>query len=513
MGLHQFFHQHLAGAREEIHLARVDVVQVFGHHADALGLEEAEHERRIALAHVNGRKTFEDGAAAEDLRFQVLALGAGLEQVVDQDFHRIRAVARRGGDGAAVAAAVRQHEVVHAAQARGAVADAGRHARAQHGHDQHVLVGEIVFARQDLGRFAIEGAVVVQIRGKLFEVHGCSLGAVRDLGGGPVFIVKLVHRLAAQLERIGHVEEILGVARKQQRIRFHQRDKARQDLALGLLVKINHHVAAEDDVELAADGPAVGQQVQRLERDHVAQFLAHARLAFALALALEEKAARALRAHFIEPVHRVHAVGGVGQHVGVDVGGDDVAVGRERVERFAHRHGDRIRLFAGGRGRAPDVERLALALDVFGQQREVVRFAEERRQVGGQRIGKRFPLLAQAAGFEVVQVLGKRRDAGGAQAARQAAVHHLLFAVGQRDAGALVDEAAHTLEVPGIEVELFNGVFGMRHGGSLILRYCLKLFPLVGLGRLGAGLGGGRAGRLGGRLGRGSSWQAHGRLG
>ena len=46
MGLHQLLDQHLAGAREEVDLARVDVVEVFGDHADFFHLQKIAARRR-----------------------------------------------------------------------------------------------------------------------------------------------------------------------------------------------------------------------------------------------------------------------------------------------------------------------------------------------------------------------------------------------------------------------------------------------------------------------------------
>jgi len=101
---------------------------------------------------------------------------------------------------------------------------------------------------------------------------------------------------------------------------------------------------------------------------------------------------------------------------------------------------------------------------VLGQQREMMRLAEERRQVGRQRIRERFPLIAHAASFQVVQVADERGDAGRAQAPGQTAVDHLLLAVGQRDAGPLVNHGADPLEVLASEIKFLDRIrFSLRH--------------------------------------------------
>src|SRR5256885_9843624 len=54
--------------------------------------------------------------------------------------------------------------MVHAAHAHGAVPDAGRDARAQHGDQDHVLVGDKVFAGQHLDGVVLEMRVVIEER-------------------------------------------------------------------------------------------------------------------------------------------------------------------------------------------------------------------------------------------------------------------------------------------------------------------------------------------------------------
>ncbi len=87
----------------------------------------------------------------------------------------------------------------------------------------------------------------------------------------------------------------------------------------------------------------------------------------------------------------------------------------------------------------------------------MVRLAEERGEIGGQRIGEGFPLFGVVGALQHVQVLLEGSDAGGAQASREATVNHFLLAVGQCDAGPLVDQATHSLEITAVEIELLAG--------------------------------------------------------
>ena len=228
---------------------------------------------------------------------------------------------------------------------------------------------------------------------------------------------------------------------------------ALQYLALGGGVEVDHHVAAEDDVKGLAQGPVGAHQVEGAELDAAGQLGPHAHLAGVAAGAAHEMAAlplsrQATRIGVVNP-----RLGG-GQHLGVDVAGDDAHLGL-RAQGLGHRHGDGIGLFAGGRGAAPDAQAAAGArAQVVGQRAEVMVFAEEGGQVGGQAVHELLPLglglgRAAAALLQPLQVVSEVGVACLAQAARQPAVDHGLLAGIQADARALVDQAAHLLVVGG----------------------------------------------------------------
>src|SRR5690606_21757595 len=99
--------------------------------------------------------TGQHAPATEDRHFEIGMGAAGLEDGVDLLFYRRAAVTRRAFvdvlPGVAGARAVaRQHEMIHAAYPQARIADARRHARAEHGVDHLVLAGDVVVAGQEL---------------------------------------------------------------------------------------------------------------------------------------------------------------------------------------------------------------------------------------------------------------------------------------------------------------------------------------------------------------------------
>jgi hypothetical protein len=124
-------------------------------------------------------------------------------------------------------------------------------------------------------------------------------------------------------------------------------------------------------------------------------------------------------------------------------------------------------------GGAPDAQVAPLALaQVLRQALEVVRFAKERGQVGGQAVDELLPLQARGVVVRLLQpaqVIAERAVAGLAQPARQAAVDHRLLAGMQVDAGVVVDELAHALEVVRRKRELLFKS-GMQSGRAAVAK-------------------------------------------
>src|SRR5690606_5296595 len=102
----------------------------------------------------------------------------------------------------------------------------------------------------------------------------------------------------------------------------------------------------------------------------------------------------------------------------------------------------------GRRGGAPDAATAPERphAQPLAQQLEVMRFAEERGEIGRKRIGEFFPLGA-AVRLHQVQVAAKAAQLERPHSPSKTAVDHLLLVLAQRDSRALVYEPAHALEV------------------------------------------------------------------
>ena len=147
---------------------------------------------------------------------------------------------------------------------------------------------------------------------------------------------------------------------------------------------------------------------------------------------------------------RPRAVGGVdaalrgGQHLGVDVAGEDARRRRRAPSASTHGHRDRIRLLAGRRGVAPDAQRAAPARARRSSASAWKWCSSRKNEV--RLVVRQLTNSCHSASpprrrlLEPLQVVGERAVAGLAQAARQPAVDHGLLAGVQADAGALVDQ-------------------------------------------------------------------------
>ena len=177
-------------------------------------------------------------------------------------------------------------------------------------------------------------------------------------------------------------------------------------------VEVDQHVAARDQVE-PREGRVLEQVVVR-EQDRLAQLVGDAVAARFLA----EKALEPLGRHVSLDGARIEAHPRDGERLVVDVGGEDLDLRRvrERVERLADQHRDRIGFLARRAARYPDPDRrVSVGVgDQFGQVvigERVVRFgvAEE--------VGDRDQeVLDEGVGFFAVgahalEIVGKPVDA------------------------------------------------------------------------------------------------------
>src|SRR3546814_959608 len=98
------------------------------------------------------------------------------------------------------------------------------------------------------------------------------------------------------LESIGDTEHSLGTAEIEEAVGRHDLSNATQHLALGGLVEVDQHVAAEHHVELPEHRRIV-EQIERLVGDHAADFLADAPLLAFLGEMLHQQSARQAALH------------------------------------------------------------------------------------------------------------------------------------------------------------------------------------------------------------------------
>src|SRR6478736_3805195 len=230
--------------------------------------------------------------------------------------------------------------------------------------------------------------------------------------------------------------------------------EAREQAPLRLLVEVDDHVAAEDDVKGAPHGQRV-HQVQLAERHQRGEFGLHAVASCGTAAAgIEEAHQPRLRqvAQAIRAVFRRHA--GL-QHLGIQIRSQDAYVPALPLRhRLDHAHGDRPGLLARRASRAPDpdaVRAICLARarrqELLAQVFKVMRLAEEGREVGGNGIGEVDDLgFAIRAGQQLAVV----REAGQPvvpKPARQPPVNQLALGVGQVDATEPAHQHAQRLEI------------------------------------------------------------------
>ena len=98
---------------------------------------------------------------------------------------------------------------------------------------------------------------------------------------------------------------------------------------------------------------------------------------------------------------------------------------------------------------------------MLGQQREMMFFAEEESQIGGQRVDELFKLALAADRLQKIDVGGETGKLQLANATHQAAVNHVFLRRVQRNARFLVDQFANALEV-GIAKREFTREFDLR---------------------------------------------------
>ncbi len=273
-------------------------------------------------------------------------------------------------------------------------------------------------------------------------------------------------------------DQRLGVADIEPAPGLHLLREALHQVRLGGGVEIDHDVAAEDGVEQAVKGPRL-HQVEPVEDDERTHVVVH-RHAGAGVVGVFEEFLIGLR-DIVDRARWILAARRLGQHVGIDVGGEDAhVVARDIPDLALEHHRDRIGLLAGRAAGRPDsqtpVARAIARLherhrDVGAEVIEVVRLAEELGVIGGDRVDEALDL--PFALREVFPIFLERVQPERAQAARQAAVDQVALAVGERNAGVLVGELRQAAKVRLREGELpaqVAFVGGQRRRGAALTR-------------------------------------------
>src|SRR5258708_6933268 len=140
---------------------------------------------------------------------------------------------------------------------------------------------------------------------------------------------------ADRLEQLRGVQEALRMAGEQQPVRCKNPCDPLQHLALGRLVEIDHHIAAEDGVEGTLEVPARVAQVEFSELNQFRELRAHPRLAGVRAGASQEKTLEALRAHLLHFLEGVDTLFRSLQHGRIDVGGENARRRLQAAVRLA----------------------------------------------------------------------------------------------------------------------------------------------------------------------------------
>src|SRR5437868_2961953 len=146
-----------------LNVTRYVLTDILSHHVHTFGAQKVTCEFDVVGADIGNAG--EHLAATEDLDLELVAQAAGSKNAVDQLFHRGTAIARAAPRTVApciawVAIGVRQHEMIHAANAQPRMTDTCRNTGAQHSIEQLVLPSDVKVPGQQpcdelAGRIAI----------------------------------------------------------------------------------------------------------------------------------------------------------------------------------------------------------------------------------------------------------------------------------------------------------------------------------------------------------------------
>src|SRR5215471_20304666 len=135
------------------------------------------------------------------------------------------------------------------------------------------------------------------------------------------------------------------MAHKEITVWVEQVSKPLEQLALGGLIEVNHHIPTEDDVKGPAHGPGV-YKVELTERDELLQGWYNTHQTSVRPLSLTEPALQVFWCEPLQPLSAIDTAPGCGQDVRVDIRGQNLYVPPLgiREDGLAH-HGHGIGLF------------------------------------------------------------------------------------------------------------------------------------------------------------------------
>ncbi len=300
------------------------------------------------------------------------------------------------------------------------------------------------------GRFGLRGDDRAWRRRRRFRFR-------KEIGGVELFSLLVEESAFAgdAAEGAGDARQALRVAEEQVALRLQAAAKTLEDRFDGGGAKVDHDVAAEDDVDIFNAGGRVGIGVG-LEVEVGEAHPFSDRLDEAVAAAGgREVSVDHLLIHDTQGARPVEAFLGGLQRSGIDVGAEDVDVPvREMREMFLQKNGQAVGLFAGGAAGRPQAQGAPLAVarqqfrkDRFLQSLELGEVTEEVGLADGQQ-GQKFLQLAAASGMgaQVVEVVAMAANAGGAHAAHQAALEDLPVALVEVQAAVTVDQVLERFE-------------------------------------------------------------------
>ncbi len=232
-------------------------------------------------------------------------------------------------------------------------------------------------------------------------------------------------------------------------------NQTRHHLLLGLRLEVDHHVAQQDDIELA-DLRQTLVQVDLLEAHALAHGVLQRELSGLVADAFQAIGLEIGGRNFTGLLHGIKGGAGLFQDLCADIRTKHLP--RRIAQLISQQHGQAVGLLAARAGRAPYPEGPsggALPQHALAQEVEMLLLAEEMGLVGGEQVDCHLQfILALADQLEVILVAAQ---AVVLQPLRQASRHQSLLGRRHADAG---DAVNHLPEVG--ELVIVQG--GVEHG-------------------------------------------------